>query len=319
MIRNLQKMLLVPLLFWACSILSANAAVRITALPPTACDGMECSDTDAIVFVHGIYGDRDSFKNSTTQFDWPLQMPRQQNGLRRDVYYANYETFLAPWRAGKNASLATIAKGLFDAMEPIRRKRYRSINFVAHSLGGVIASEYLAIVAKTIGYSERSRTAFVVMLGTPGRGSDIARWGIRVKSALGFSDELLASLERDSANLLQVHERIREQVVTRSAVSRGGRGCREVAAHAAFELLPTNGIVVVDEASATHIVRTIYEAIDVARIHSVQGFSKNHGDIAKPEGLDDPVARWVEQRIARDLQRIAAHPLTGGRRLCEIE
>jgi hypothetical protein len=89
--------------------------------------------------------------------------------------------------------------------------------------------------------------------------------------------------------------------------------------HAAFEQLPTNGVVVVDEASATFIVRGIYQQIDVGNFHSVRGFDKNHSNIAKPTGPDDLLAKWVDQRVKGDFARIADHPLTGHPRLCVKE
>jgi hypothetical protein len=54
-----------------------------------------CLDRDAIVFVHGIFGDEDTFKSGS--FDWPKHMPAAFEGRPVDIYRIKYSTALSNW------------------------------------------------------------------------------------------------------------------------------------------------------------------------------------------------------------------------------
>jgi hypothetical protein len=54
-----------------------------------------CLDRDAIVFVHGIFGDEDTFISG--DFDWPKNMPAEFGGRPVDIYRIKYSTALSNW------------------------------------------------------------------------------------------------------------------------------------------------------------------------------------------------------------------------------
>jgi hypothetical protein len=74
---------------------------------PLQCTSQSCRDYDAIVFVHGIYGSDDTFRNPKTKFDWPAQFPQSVKiyGVDRpvDVYRLKYRDSLLSWSKGKKS------------------------------------------------------------------------------------------------------------------------------------------------------------------------------------------------------------------------
>src|SRR5262245_32771964 len=116
--------------------LAQSPAVSLEAVGEVGCvNGGPCRDFDALVFVHGIYGNRDTFRNEVSKFDWPKQFPRVISNRRIDVFKLNYESALWSWAKGTEASFREIADGVVDALKPLRKRQYRSIGFIAHSFG----------------------------------------------------------------------------------------------------------------------------------------------------------------------------------------
>jgi hypothetical protein len=125
----------------------------------------QCGDRDAIVFVHGIYAGNTTFLNLASHFDWPSEMPRLINGRSVDVFKLVYSTELLAWAAGTNPSFVQLAEAVMTAMKPLRLAGYRSIGFIAHSLGGNVVSTYVHSVKTSLGHPHRSQNAFIITLG----------------------------------------------------------------------------------------------------------------------------------------------------------
>jgi hypothetical protein len=271
----------------------------------------QCTDVDAIVFVHGIYGGDDTFKNPTSKFDWPSEMPRVINGHKVDVYKLIYRTELIAWARGANPTFEVLTESTFAAMKPLRTAGYRSIGFIAHSLGGNVISTYIHKVKTAIGHPQRSQNAFVVTLATPVLGAQIADLASILKSTLGMTDPLLASLK--SSNLfLTMLQQFRED-----EQEKGQRyACRPVHLHAAIEKKYLGPILIVRPESAVRPISDFANSPIVA-------FELNHEMIAKPVDAQSAVYRWVMGRVLQEYQRISdwdeAHkdaPVT--RHLCEL-
>src|SRR6476660_5256647 len=60
-----------------------------------SCLGDTCRGVHAIIFVHGIFGSDNTFKNGS--FDWRENLPSEINGSQLDVYSVNYDTQLTRW------------------------------------------------------------------------------------------------------------------------------------------------------------------------------------------------------------------------------
>lgn len=269
-----------------------------------------CSGRDALFFVHGIYGGRDTFKNGT--FDWPAELAKELPDV--DVYVIEYRTKLLSWLKRDVASFDEVSDGIFAALQGKPRpgwgdirdgllayRQYRSIGFVAHSLGGNVAAAYIHTVKSELGHEERARNAFLITLGTPANGAQIANVGVVVKTLLHTPDPLLRSLERDNTFL-------RMLTSWRNAESRKATRfqCRPVSLYVGIEGTPTYGMTVVSRESAEEPYR------DLAR--EVRVFEKyDHARIAKPADATDPVYIWVRDIVRKEQARMKNW---GAQRLC---
>ena len=290
----------------------AQDAVTLTALRPPACTQATatCENYDAIVFVHGIYGDATTFVNPDTKFDWPSEMPTTFRDRKVDVFRLNYESRLFAWLRQAGPKFDEVVLSMHDALKPLRTKNYRSIGFVAHSLGGNVVPAYITYVTLKMSHPGSSQHAYVITLATPVLGSQLADLGTEIKKALGFSaDPLLESLKQDN-------QLLRMLLTFRKA--EGGKkelfGCRPISLHAAFEEKQVGPFLVVSPDSA---------ALSVAGLTSSQvvGFPFDHFAIVKPSDKQHRVYQWVNQRIDDEFVRLSAwekavalHPPL--RRLC---
>jgi hypothetical protein len=145
-------LLLVPVFGWA----EENDAVKITAVnipcekqaPSAPEPAGVCTKRDALFFVHGIYGDKDTFQNG--QFYWPSAVAEQFPGV--DVYVIEYRTKLLSWLKRDVASFDEVSDALFAKLQGrpevgfddgvLSLRPYRSIGFIAHSLGGNVTAAY---------------------------------------------------------------------------------------------------------------------------------------------------------------------------------
>jgi pimeloyl-ACP methyl ester carboxylesterase len=121
-----------------------------------------CTRT-AIIFVHGITGDRSTWLNGTTNSYWPLMLSRD-NDLKSsaDIYRIDYEGGMFDGPAV--VPISNSVDGLLDSL--ILLKQYSKIIFIAHSLGGNIVRSYLVHVTARYGHKALSRIRLVVTLGT---------------------------------------------------------------------------------------------------------------------------------------------------------
>jgi triacylglycerol esterase/lipase EstA (alpha/beta hydrolase family) len=127
-----------------------------------------------VVFVHGIYGSTDTFVNATTGYNWPKQFPHFVRGRSVDVYLLKYDTEMFAWARGSNPDFLSLARAVDRELKPLRMKQYRSIGFIAHSLGGNVISTYVHKVTSSLGHPQRAQHAYVITLGTPVLGAQIA-------------------------------------------------------------------------------------------------------------------------------------------------
>lgn len=273
-----------------------------------------CKDFDAIVFVHGIYGDAGSFTNPSTGFNWPKQYPTTIANRRIDVFRLNYSDALASWAHGSNPSFEALVDSAYEAMKPLRKRQYRSIGFIAHSLGGNVVSTYLQLVLDNLGHPQRAENAFVITLGTPVFGAQIADVVSELKSFFFMSDPILNSLKKDNLYLTMLKD-----FNNRAGTKGVAHGCRPVHLYAAIEEKYVADIVgvVSPDSSVTPITGLVSSPI--------VGFPLNHLDIAKPTGPGDQgVYDWAETQVEAEYQRLAAwdqayQSAPPSRRLCRRE
>lgn len=301
----------------AVALLIGLTSLRATAQQPATltpaakprCEKVTCEDYDAVVFVHGIYGDEGTFKNPATGFDWPSRFPRRIRDRDVDVYRLNYQSALLSWAKQSNPDFKDVAAAFVKELRPLRVKRYRSIGFIAHSLGGNLTSTYIHAIKSGQGHPERSQHAYIITLATPVLGSDVASLASPLKQVLQMDDRLLASLTKNNLYLQMLLE-FRE-----AEDEKGFRyGCRRVNLHAAFEQARVGPVTVVSPDSAALSISTLVAS-------PVIGFPLDHFAIAKPRDRTDPVYRWVQDKVAGEFGRLEEWDLLRGalpwaKRLC---
>jgi hypothetical protein len=288
------------------------SAAELVQIGPSRCSSQEhCGQVDAIVFVHGIYGDTDTFINAETQFNWPEKFPRRLGNRSIDVFQLKYGNEIAGWAKQSNPSFEELSDSVLTALKPLRQKNYRTIGFIAHSLGGNVISTYVHRLKTKFGHPQRSQNAFIITLATPVLGSQWADRAGWLKSFLGMNDDLLASLENENLFLRMLSEfRQDETQKERRYV------CRPVNLHAAYEKEYLGPILVVSTDSA---------ALPISNIVSspIVGFGVDHSQIAKPKDEQDKIFKWVQDRVENEYLRVAtweaAHKdAPPSRRLCEL-
>lgn len=271
---------------------------------------ISCDEFDAVVFVHGIYGSRETFVNADTRFDWPKEFPRTISERPVDVYRLNYQTALLTWARDRDPRFEEVAKAVRDAMKPLRVREYRTIGFIAHSLGGNVISTYMHMIKTGLGHPQRSQHAYAITLATPVLGSQVADVGSALKTLLRMNDDLLNSLTNENLYLRMLREfREEEDPKEKRYV------CRPVHLHAAYEEKYLGPILVVRPDSAAASVSKLVKS-------PIVGFPLDHSAIAKPDGPHHAVYRWVLSLVEDEFSRVAtwdaAHrSLPTARRLCE--
>jgi pimeloyl-ACP methyl ester carboxylesterase len=278
-------------------------AVRPPQCDPAATQG-RCDDFDAVVFVHGIGGDETTFTKDG--FDWPAAMPTTISAAGKlttiDVYRLNYSSTVARWASGTNPNFDDIVEAIIPALQPLREKRYRTIGFIAHSLGGNIMASYLHSIKAEFGHPQRSQHGFLIALGTPFNGAYMANIAQRVPFLHTLNPDLLESLEENNLYL---------RMLRRFSEKTRGKGkrydCRPVPLYVAFEgplaSLFGIGIFVVTESSAANSIHV--QIVDRANI---KGFPLDHMQLAAPRSGDDEIAQWVMSKIENAYARVEGWP-----------
>jgi len=161
-----------------------------------------------IVFVHGIHGDRETWRAPNGAY-WPQMIQTDPHFHLSDVVVAEYPT---PATRGQY-STEKLAQILFDGLKKKGVWEHREVVFVAHSLGGLLTEEMLLNHPV-----EAARVQFIVSYSTPHQGSFVASL-----ARIYDSDPLLTDLRdsNDNSFLMDLEQHWRST----AAVSRIHRFC----------------------------------------------------------------------------------------------
>jgi pimeloyl-ACP methyl ester carboxylesterase len=118
-----------------------------------------------IVFVHGLHGDRTSWRAANGAY-WPEMVRTDPRFAYSDVVVAEYPS---PASGGKLSSVQ-LAETLWKNLRQQHVWEHREVVFVAHSLGGILVEEMLLRHP-----ADAAKVRFVVSYGTPHEGSAVAR------------------------------------------------------------------------------------------------------------------------------------------------
>ncbi len=167
-------------------LLLATAA-RAQLTPPSTRPGAR---DRVIVFVHGLHGDRTSWRASNGAY-WPDLVRTDPHFAYSDVDVAEYPS---PASGGKMSSIQ-LADMLWNRLRADHVWDHREVVFVAHSLGGILVEEMLLRHPQ-----EAAKVKFIVSYGTPHEGSTVAR-----VASFYDKDPLLNDLSDASDNAFLTH------------------------------------------------------------------------------------------------------------------
>lgn len=272
----------------------------------TPCEREACEDRVAVFFVHGIYGDESTFR-SEDGFDWPARMPRELAGKSLDYYVVKYRTQLMSWAKADIASFDDVVESITAALHGkissgddrvgglLKQRPYQAMGFIAHSLGGNVAAAYIHSIKSEFGHTERSKISFLITLGTPANGAQLADVGSLLKSILGMNDPLLKSLERDNTFLRMLAFWRRSENIKATRFH-----CRPVDLYVGVEGKRLFGLAtIVDRDSAVRPYARLARDVRFFAGH-------DHNSIVKPSAGDMEVYDWVTLTLEKQMRKLAS-------------
>jgi pimeloyl-ACP methyl ester carboxylesterase len=265
-------------LFWllfiqAALIFSANARVTILQEGNLNCPA-PCPRI-AVVFVHGLTGSRETWINVSTGSSFPKLLaedPALQDKL--DVYSVNYASL---WNSGP--PIAQVTRELSTELDHLfKDTRYSKIVFIAHSLGGNIARDYLAHVKLAYGHAALSRFRLVITLGTPFNGASLSNFAYLFSG----NEQVRSVIDIRRNDFLQLLEQTQTDYLTKKLNNQ----CNPLEFDAGYETQPVGGLALIVTKESATVGATRNE-----------GFHKNHIELPKPPNRDDEVYGWVRNEL----------------------
>jgi pimeloyl-ACP methyl ester carboxylesterase len=273
---------------------AANAQATLTHNSASTCTA-PCSAT-AIIFLHGLTGSEETWVNPASGRSFPMMLAEDaQLKDKIDVYTLRYQS---AWNSGP--PVVKVTSAVADQLDPLlKEKRYSKVVFVAHSLGGNIASEYLVHVKQRYGHAALSRFPLVITLGTPFEGASLAS----LANFFSNNEQIRSLLDIHKNDFLQLLTQSREDITKK----RVAHQCAPLEYAAGFETLRVSGgLLVVNRESAT------------AGATRQQGFAKDHISLPKPPNQDDDVYSWVKGELATCLSGQNCRASSGGDNMCSV-
>jgi hypothetical protein len=260
-----------------------------------------------IVFVHGLCGDSVStwqYKDDQRAFLFTERISKDFPDS--DVLSFDYSSSLE-----FSPRISVIARQLNDAIQmTTSRHAYRTVEFVAHSMGGLVVREY--IINHIVMQQPRPLPYYVttlVELATPNLGSGLANFASHFENAHQIAE--LKSVDNpwlESLNDVWIYQFKSQDGARRPfrlyAGSEGIKACLDYARLISWFL--NSCVLVVDEQSAA------WEA------DANEQFQKDHFAIAKPVSESDHLYEWVARMLRQGNEKVladvskqsAASPLT---------
>ena len=242
-----------------------------------------------IVFVHGLHGDRTSWRAGNGAY-WPDLVKTDPRFAFSDVEVAEYPS---PTSNGKMSSVQ-LADMLYNKLRQDHVWEHREVVFLAHSLGGILVEEMLLRHP-----ADAARVRFVVSYGTPHEGSTVAR-----VASLYDKDPLLNDLSdaADNAFLTHLEESWRSSALVNGIHRFCAYEAQDTAADEGFikYLKPHTRVVSYFSATYGCDVTTPPQEIPADHIHMIKPLDRNAiaYDFFRRVYRDNPVLE--DQVVTRD-------------------
>lgn len=226
------------------------------------------SDT-VVIFVHGILGDADTWSHKPRWYS--QEVIRWNDLISSDQSLENPDTFIFEYDTKRNSlySISDFATQLKNAIINNNLDSYRSIVFLAHSMGGLVVKDLLTRSSE-IPTEIREKTRFVHFFATPSSGASIAELASYVAENLHLAQMLPISEDFNSVDIQNSFlQRIIEEWAPISS---------NIPSYCAYEKEKTYGAVaVVQFESASHGCN-----------RRIEGIQADHINIVKPVDRDYP-------------------------------
>ena len=268
---------------------SGTNPVKINAIKrDPACDNSSCQ-RHAIVFVHGLWGSKDTWRWSESHPSWPELVVQDSNFANFDVYVVEYPTSPGFWGPGNKVRFTEVAKGLNKVLSQDIWWKYKAVHLIGHSMGGnaILTSLIFLKLTDPNAHQLLTKCENIVLLGTPVEGSDLVHLGTLVSN-----DQKLMALEPVVKNELPV---LIELSLDSIDEKRQMLGLSSLRISAGYETVPYLGKIIVTKESATKVAsqdRPGHGDSDLIR-----GFQRNHLNLVKPRSTNDCVYKWVSEQI----------------------
>lgn len=242
---------------------------------------------DLVIFIHGLWGDaRTTWTNATTHFIFPEELARDFAAENQPTYVVafDYES-----RLQGGPSILSIADHLeFEIGELLKKHPYRRLRIVAHSMGGLVAREY--ILRRQHRAHPQLRITNIVILATPNNGSELSELGRHISG--NRQVEELRHIDKGNTYLESLNKDWNREF-------KGAGHPRHVLLYAGYEELavPVLGQIV-----------KLSSAVPYA--DESMGFQEDHVSIAKPKERN-VLYRWVQAKLGESLEKTARQLLNG--------
>lgn len=266
--------------FLIATLLPLDASAQIVRIAPVR-TSTECQNPcprHAVVFVHGIWGSADTWRNTQSGNDWPELLRDDQAFKDFDIYRLDYDTAFTQ----KGPDAETLTNAMTVALEPLLARNYLSTQFIAHSLGGLLVRDYFLHLKSTSAHKKLSKIRLVLLMASPGQGS---KWAsiARLFSSSSTLRILRSIDENDWAQLINA-------MTFNITRKHEDFGCPSLRFYGAYEEETTMGALVVSKESASS---NVFQSERPVR--SPQGFARDHAGIVKPRDANDEVYRWAKK------------------------
>jgi len=237
----------------------------------------------AVIFVHGIFGSKETWLNTQTSQYFPALLEGDPRMEDIDIYRADYENYML--QAGP--SIQDVLESFTRGMIKIHERKYKTTQFVAHSLGGVVVRRYLLHVKLRYGHKTLSLYRQAILLGTPLDGSYFASI-----AQIASSNQLLRVIkpvnENDFLEMLNAS-------IDDLSKKHHQTFCPSLDFYAGFEKKATFLDKIVSPESAA---RSIECSVSLSPgKECIRGFDKTHSALAKPDDKKDLVYLWVSSLV----------------------
>lgn len=286
------RILIASLFQAACTILPTMVQ-SVSEICPVSADtqheffGPPDSD-ELVIFVHGFCGDtKTTWINPDTRFNFPRELAQDLAEQNEPAYLFSF-SYVSHVTGG--ASILSIADHLnFEIGELLKAHPYRRLRIVAHSMGGIIAREY--ILRRHYQSHPELKITNIVLLASPTNGSELAEFRRLMPEHRQIEE--IRHLDKGNTYLESLNRDWNSQF-------KGGGHPRHLLFYAGFEELPMK-----------IIGRVVKMSSAITYADDSMGFQRTHVTISKPVNREDVVYRWVKASLQESLEATARRLLEG--------